>query len=67
MYIYLKCIDSGSYRLTIGKTYKAKLCADNKVFDYYIINDINYEHGVEGILFVNIQEVRISKLEELGI
>jgi hypothetical protein len=71
---YLKCINTGSYHLTVGKIYKAEICNDapseftiKQVFDYYIINDKGIRHGIESSLFVNLQELRISKLEKLGI
>lgn len=62
----VRCIDKGSYHLTVGKTYTVRKY-DNRVFDYYIINDRGHEHGVEKELFIDVQEERIRKLKELGI
>ena len=71
----LKCINKGSYHLTLGKNYQAEVCLDvpsdffpgKQVFDYYIINDLGHRHGVEGNIFINLDVVRESKLKELGI
>ena len=60
----VKCIDNGSFHLTVGKTYTDRKY-DNKAFDYYIMNDIDMNIGVEKELF--IIEERIRKLKELGI
>jgi hypothetical protein len=73
--IYLKCLNSGSYHLTPGRIYEAKICddcpsefqKDKMVFDYYIINDKGVKHGVEKSLFINITDLRNDKLNELGI
>jgi len=65
--LLVKCIDSGSYYLTVGKNYYAKKY-DCVVFDYLIVNDIGIEHAVEKELFIiNVQEMRNEKLKKLGI
>ena len=71
----LKCIKRGGYYLTIGKNYQAEVCTDapsefrpgEQVFDYYIVNDKGHRHGIEGNLFIDVTELRICKLKELGI
>jgi hypothetical protein len=65
--LLVKCIDSGSYYLTVGKNYFVEKY-DNNVFDYWIINDIGHKHGVEKELFIlNVKEMRNEKLKKLGI
>lgn len=69
------CINRGSYHLTKGKIYSADICSDapseyfpgKQVFDYYIINDREFRHGVEKGLFVDIVKIREGKLNSLGI
>lgn len=69
----LRCIDKGSYHLTLGKNYQAKVCNDalseffpgKQVFDYYIINDRGIKHGVEGNLFIFLDECRESQLDKI--
>lgn len=71
----LKCIKTGDYHLTLGKNYLAEVCTDapseinlgSQVFDYYIVNDSGYRHGVEASLFIRVDELRIKKLQRLGI
>jgi hypothetical protein len=71
----LMCIDKGPYHLTKGKIYSAEICTDcpseffpgEQVFDYYIVNDRGYRHGVEKGLFVDIVKIREMKLNDLGI
>lgn len=65
-YRLLKCIDKGSYHLTVGKTYNVRKYR-NSVFDFYITNDSGHQHGVEKELFIDVKEERIRKLKELGI
>ena len=73
--IKLMCVNRGSYHLTKGKIYSADICSDapseyfpgKQVFDYYVINDRGFRHGVEKGLFVDIVKVREKKLKELGI
>lgn len=73
--ITLKCINNGGYYLTVGKNYQAEVCTDapsefrpgKQVFDYYIINDKGHRHGIEGNLFIRVDELRIKKLDKLGI
>jgi hypothetical protein len=68
----VKCIDSGSYHLTVGKNYYVKKY-DWDFYalwtpDYLIINDRGIEHAVEKELFIiNFQEMRNEKLKKLGI
>jgi hypothetical protein len=62
----LRCVDRGSYRLTVGKTYIGRKYQDS-LFEFHITNDIGYEHGVECGLFIDVKEERIKKLKELGI
>jgi hypothetical protein len=38
-----------------------------QVFDYYIINDKGHRHGIESNLFIRVDELRIKKLESLGV
>ena len=71
----LKCIKTGGYYLTVGKNYQADVCLDSpsefrpgkQVFDYYIVNDKGHRHGIEGNLFIRVDELRIKKLQKLGI
>ena len=71
----LKCIKTGGYYLTLGKNYEAEVCTDapsefrpgKQVFDYYIVNDKGHRHGIEGNLFNRVDELRIKKLNQLGI
>jgi len=71
----LKCIRTGGYYLTLGKNYEAEVCTDalsefrpgKQVFDYYIVNDKGHRHGIEGNLFIRVDELRIKKLQRLGI
>ena len=71
----LKCIDRGGYHLTVGKNYQAEICLDapsdffpgKQVFDYYIVNDKGVRHGIESNLFIRVDELRIKKLESLGV
>ena len=69
------CVNRVSYHLTKGKIYSADICSDapseyfpgKQVFDYYVINDRGFRHGVEKGLFVDIVKVREGKLNSLGI
>lgn len=69
----LRCIDKGSYHLTVGNNYQAEVCTDalseffpgKQVFDYYIINDRGIKHGVEGNLFIFLDEWRESQLDKI--
>ena len=71
----LKCIKTGGYYLTLGKNYEAEVCTDapsefrpgKQVFDYYIVNDKGHRRGIEGSLFIRVDELRIKKLQRLGI
>lgn len=71
----LKCIKTGGYHLTLGKNYLAEVCIDSpsdfhpgkQVFDYYIVNDKGHRHGIEASLFIRVDELRIKKLQRLGI
>lgn len=71
----LKCINSRGYHLTVGKNYQAEICSDapsdffpgKQVFDYYIVNDKGVRHGIESNLFIRVDELRIKKLESLGV
>lgn len=60
----LVCINKGSYNLTVGKIYDA-LPYDG-LFDYVIVNDKNYTHGIENELFISLKEYRKLKLKELN-
>jgi hypothetical protein len=62
----VKCIDKGSYHLTVGKNYFVEKY-DNNIFHYWIINDIGHKHGVEKELFIDVQKMRIEKLKKIGI
>lgn len=58
------CLDSGSYHLTVGKIY------DVVYIDkcgYIIINDIGYRHYIEENLFITLSELRLKKLNDIGI
>lgn len=64
------CINSGPYHLTEGRIYSVEENTNGhhkKLLEYYIINDKGYRHLVEEELFIDIVEVRESKLNELGI
>lgn len=73
--ILLRCIDKGSYHLTVGKHYVAEPCLDSpseffpgkQVFDWYIVNDKGVRHRIEKELFVSVNELRDLKLRTLGI
>ena len=75
MIIALKCVKSGGYFITPGRIYHCFICKDTpsaffpdkQVFDYYIVNDKGVGHGIEGNLFVRVDEVRMEKLKQLGI
>lgn len=62
----LKCIDKGSYKLTVGKIYMGEpipIDNGNRIFDYYITNDVGYKHGVESSLFIEVDIIRDIKLD----
>lgn len=66
------CIKVGDYHLTVGKIYellplKEEFKGANKLFNYMVVNDIGYQHLVEGDLFKPIHIIREEKLKELGI
>lgn len=60
------CVSTGSYYLTVGKTYDAQVITGG-LFEYRITNDIGYEHDVEALLFIELSKMRSDKLGELGI
>jgi len=62
------CIRVGDYHLTVGKIYELlPLKEEYKLFSYMVVNDIGYQHLVEGDLFKPIHIIREEKLKELGI
>jgi hypothetical protein len=64
--ILLKCINIGSYHLTVGKVYQG-FKYDFHIFEYKIINDKGIEHGVESGLFIDLQKHRLRQLNKIGI
>ena len=70
-FMKMMCVKSGSYHLTPGKIYNLKPLSKEKypesLFQYLVVNDVGYEHYVEGSLFVDLSVIREKRLRALGI
>lgn len=76
--IRLRCINTGSYHLTLGKIYTVQPIWNSSVgsvtkngrtvfFEYWIINDLGKQHQIEADLFVDIRLHRQEQLDKIGI
>lgn len=59
----VKCINKGDYHLTVGKVYYVEIYGG--YFDYSIINDRGYRHGVESNLFIDVSDHRENLINEI--